>query len=510
MASHHPHFSGGYGEDRGDPGEFVADDLTQGLNEWRNIQDIVRLSFVAFHKALQAQGDAIQALTEQTELRALKSDVRAAFETHEELLRVRLGEAKADGVTFGNDETNATTDALEEKVAALETRLESVETRLGRFATKAELEKASEETRANLDAVLRTLQGAFSGAGDTNASATLDSNRNRTPKPERGARLSTPTAVSSGARRASLLSPPKPESLGFASLGSPDETLKLSADARDDTGTDGCGAPAHSRGSFSERAMRELKEALDSKADLSDVEKRFERKADASSVHFALERLEKDRLSYATKAELLESRRASAGAVTHQELAALASEKVGVDEVNRALAEVSAALDEKAEKSTLERFAREHHVALRGLVSESVLSVGRWIWKSGQTKRGGAVPWNVQSVNTDPQNFRWERDKTTIHAAVPGLYEVTFGFFTRKKPAIRLLVNGEPVLAAVNSASYVLHHSSGRLASATNHPAGNVTGLTLIDFLALPAKAKIAVIYDGETGAEGFISLKKL
>ena len=80
MASHPPPFGGGYGDERVDPGAFVVEDLTRGLNEWRNIQDIVRLSFVAFHKALQAQGDAIQALTEQTELRALKSDVRAAFE----------------------------------------------------------------------------------------------------------------------------------------------------------------------------------------------------------------------------------------------------------------------------------------------------------------------------------------------------------------------------------------------------------------------------------------------
>ena len=65
---------------------------------------------------------------------------------------------------------------------------------------------------------------------------------------------------------------------------------------------------------------------------------------------------------------------------------------------------------------------------------------------------------------------------------------------------MQLLVNGEPVLAAVNSASYVLHHSSGRLTSMGRHPAGNVTGLTLIDFIALPPRAKISVTYSGETG----------
>jgi hypothetical protein len=34
--------------------------------------------------------------------------------------------------------------------------------------------------------------------------------------------------------------------------------------------------------------------------------------------------------------------------------------------------------------------------------------------------------------------------------------------------------------------------------------------LTLVDFLALPPKARIAVTYNGESGGEGFISLKKL
>ena len=90
-----------------------------------------------------------------------------------------------------------------------------------------------------------------------------------------------------------------------------------------------------------------------------------------------------------------------------------------------------------------------------------------------------------------------------------GLYEVTFGFFCRKKPSVQLLVNDEPVLAAVNTASYVVHHSSGRLTSSGRHPAGNITGLTLIDFLSLPADARVALTYKGE-GGEGFLSLKKL
>ena len=182
--------------------------------------------------------------------------------------------------------------------------------------------------------------------------------------------------------------------------------------------------------------------------------------------------------------------------------------KVGIDDVNHALAEVSRELELKASAEDLQAHLKSQALINRGLVGES--SLGRWIWKSGQVNKGNGVPWNVQSVNTDPDNFRWERDRSYIVTVAPGLYEVNFGFFVRKKPAIQLLVNGEPVLAAVNSASYVLHHSSGRLTSVGRHPSGNITGLTLIDFLALPAKAKIAITYNGEPGGEGFLTLKKL
>lgn len=87
---------------------------------------------------------------------------------------------------------------------------------------------------------------------------------------------------------------------------------------------------------------------------------------------------------------------------------------------------------------------------------------------------------------------------------------MTFGFFSRRKPTVQLLVNDEPVLAAVNSASYALNQSSGRVMTVGNHASGNITGLTLIDFLSLPPNANLTVVYNGEDPGEGFLSLKKL
>ena len=183
--------------------------------------------------------------------------------------------------------------------------------------------------------------------------------------------------------------------------------------------------------------------------------------------------------------------------------------KANIDDINRSLTEVNRELAQRPTLSELNRVIGEQSLIMESLCSEHLL--GRWIWKSGRIKgEKHAVPWNVQNINTNPENFLWEKDKCAITTVAPGLYEVTFGFFTRKKPSVQLLVNGEPVLSAVNSASYAVHHSSGRLAAVGPHPAGNVTGLTLIDYLALPPKARISCSYQGEEGGEGFLGLRKM
>lgn len=78
-------------------------------------------------------------------------------------------------------------------------------------------------------------------------------------------------------------------------------------------------------------------------------------------------------------------------------------------------------------------------------------------------------------------------------------------------------MNGETIISQVNSSSYVIHHSSGKLTNTQKNGAGPLTGLTLIDFLALPARAQITVSYSAQgksdvffKNAEGFIGLRKL
>ncbi|CAI2385185.1 unnamed protein product [Moneuplotes crassus] len=186
----------------------------------------------------------------------------------------------------------------------------------------------------------------------------------------------------------------------------------------------------------------------------------------------------------------------------------LISQKCSIDDVNKALTEVHNELDTKSNVEELQSHTKMQTEINQALCAENC--VARWIWKSGDLKSGFAIPWEIESINTCPENFLWEQDKANIMTVAPGLYEITFGFFSKKKPTVQLLVNGEPCLSAVNNASYVIHHSSGKLKSSNKHKEGNITGLTLIDFVALPARARISVSFKGESTSEGFMGLRKL
>ncbi len=50
--------------------------------------------------------------------------------------------------------------------------------------------------------------------------------------------------------------------------------------------------------------------------------------------------------------------------------------------------------------------------------------------------------------------------QATLTCVLPGLYEVTFGFYGRKKPVAQLMVNGEPTLLAANKAGNMAHSPS--------------------------------------------------
>jgi hypothetical protein len=191
-----------------------------------------------------------------------------------------------------------------------------------------------------------------------------------------------------------------------------------------------------------------------------------------------------------------------------KDICALLDMKANIDDTNKALEEIHKDLDRRVQLSDFSSHINGYNSVIEALCAENCL--GRWLWKSGELKTGSLVPWEIQSVNTAPDNFLWEREKVSIVTVAPGLYEIILGFYSRKKPTVQILVNGEPIMSAVNNSSYVIHHSSGKLKPVACHPNGNIAGLSMIDFIALPARARVSIGYTGEINSEGFIGLRKL
>jgi hypothetical protein len=101
--------------------------------------------------------------------------------------------------------------------------------------------------------------------------------------------------------------------------------------------------------------------------------------------------------------------RSCTAVVCVQDVCCMLDTKANTEDVNRVLADMCTELDKKAQAKTLDSALREQAQINAGLSAD--MSVGRWIWRSGKTKAGKAIPWNVQTLNSDPDNFVWEKDK---------------------------------------------------------------------------------------------------
>ena len=134
--------------------------------------------------------------------------------------------------------------------------------------------------------------------------------------------------------------------------------------------------------------------------------------------------------------------------------------------------------------------------------------VGRWVWKSGDLHSQNLVPWEVQAINTCPDNFMWEKNRAVLILSAPGLYALSFGFYSKRPPVVKILINNE--VAMTVAAGNNQNASAATITTVGRHSAGNITGLTLNEYVALPARARISMSFECDQLGEGFFSLRKL
>ena len=125
------------------------------------------------------------------------------------------------------------------------------------------------------------------------------------------------------------------------------------------------------------------------------------------------------------------------------------------------------------------------------------------MWKSGNIKNNYLIPWESQTVNTSPDNFIWEKEKTFILIKEEGLYELNLGFYSEKRPSIQVVVNGEIIINSQNN-NVVNKKIMGK-----SGDVNSLKALSIIEFIMVKKESKISVIFYGGKGS-GFIGLKKL
>ena len=161
---------------------------------------------------------------------------------------------------------------------------------------------------------------------------------------------------------------------------------------------------------------------------------------------------------------------------------------------------------------------------------------GRWVWKArlldDETR---TVRWDAEAANSAPDALQWggggAATPHVITAVRAGLYALGLGFFASPPPALTLLVNGSPALSVASPPHRALPPHAppadgegddepsvaavalggGGVVVHAGHPSGAVAaGVSLTHFLALPAHARVAVLYHGQSRGQGFIELRKL
>jgi len=177
--------------------------------------------------------------------------------------------------------------------------------------------------------------------------------------------------------------------------------------------------------------------------------------------------------------------------------------KVNIDDINNSIDKIKNDINSKVNNNDFNNAMNNQAIINDIICNEN--QVGRWLWKTGKIKGGYAIPWDTQSVNTSPDNFIWEKDKTIITVIQGGIYQVSLGFYSNKRPNVQIIVNSEMIISTNNNNS----NNSKNNSNINNKKLKKMTGLSLIDFIILQDNSKIAVTYSGEEGF-GFLGLKKL
>ena len=181
----------------------------------------------------------------------------------------------------------------------------------------------------------------------------------------------------------------------------------------------------------------------------------------------------------------------------------LLNTKISNDQFNKFIIDINKKLNEKVNNIDFTSALDNQAIINDTLCNENC--IGRWFCKNGINKNNNyIISWDNQMVNTSPDNFIWEKDKTFILINEEGLYELNLSLYSEKRPTFQVVVNGEIIIN--NSQGSTMNK---KMIIQKNNESNNLIGLSVIEFIMLKKQSKLSVLFYGGKGT-AFIGLKKL
>ena len=183
----------------------------------------------------------------------------------------------------------------------------------------------------------------------------------------------------------------------------------------------------------------------------------------------------------------------------------LLNSKVNIDELNISLNQIKKELNVKVNNIEFKN-AMNNQAMINDIICNEN-QVGRWLWKSNK-KNKLAIPWDIQSVNTAPDNYLWEKNGININVINGGIYQISLGLYfnfnINKKIQAQIIVNSDNVINVKNN-----NFNSDFYNNNKGNNLKKMNSISYNDFILLKDNSKIIVTFSGEEGF-GFIGLKKL
>ena len=124
--------------------------------------------------------------------------------------------------------------------------------------------------------------------------------------------------------------------------------------------------------------------------------------------------------------------------VDFKELKNYLKSKVDIDDINKALTMINEELNSKVDDSNFQKTLKNQNDINKLICNDYIM--GKWISTNNEIINGN-IKWNIQSVNSSPDNFSWDNNNYFISIRNKGIYQIEFILFIDRKENMNFYPN---------------------------------------------------------------------